>query len=89
MASVKFDIKLDEKAFAEETGLRFRGLSVGECDEGWRVTIRAWDSDHVGVYCMGVGLSAEEVFLQLMMLVSGREGKYAWRFDKWANINEK
>jgi hypothetical protein len=76
-------ITLDEREFAVLTGFRFDGLSIGEKDGAWKVTIKARDWDGRPFYAVTVCTEVPEGLAALLGALAGRDGHGVWREDKY------
>lgn len=74
----------DPQHFAYETGVRLRGISYAQKQEGWQVIFRGTTWAGKSVYCMYLAVDLEEALCGLYGLVTGKGGSRYWYTDRYA-----
>lgn len=87
--SIHCEVKIDPQAFAFETGYAFRGLTISEGPQGWRIILRATKSDGEDVYSMTEAIDIHEGFEKLYDAVTGKESGYLWHHDRFSSRNKE
>jgi len=73
------------KSFLFATGHSFRGLTIVEIPEGYRVIIRSYTRTSDPVYALTEGVDPVELLANLVAALTGRQGANMWRVDQYAN----
>jgi len=78
---VSISLKIDEKAFAMDTGFVFRGFSVNQGEQEWVAVIRAISPKKELVYAISSGENPVDVVSGLLEAVSSQYAAMFWRKD--------
>lgn len=74
---------LDAETFAWLTGMTFRGLTVSQGPNGYRVILRAFTRELEAVYAMTEGDDMRQAAHRLLDALSKRGGESLWRHDRF------
>lgn len=77
------DIILDHKEFAYLTGKTFRGLTISQNGEAFRIILRAFGDDREPLYCICEHDDVRQGVLVLLDALGKRGGAELWRRDKF------
>lgn len=77
------ELVLDRKGFADETGVKFEGLSVTRQPVGWRVVLRGEAASGVALYAVTESGDPAQGLARLYRALLGRHGRSLWSRDKF------
>ncbi len=77
------ELVLDRQAFAQETGVTFKGLSITRQPVGWRVVLRGEAQSGVALYAVTDCGDPVAGLDRLYRALLGRHGRSLWSRDKF------
>lgn len=78
---IPLQVRVDDKSFCFETGATFRGLTISEGADGYRIIVRAFLRNQQAVYAMVEHESIREGVDILLQILCSRAGNQLWRHD--------